>query len=324
MKKIIVVIIILSLVIGIMIGCDKKNESLEKVTFVLDWTPNTNHTGIYVAKELGYFKENGLDVSIIQPSEGTAEQLVASGSADYGISYQETVILARVEQIPIVSIAAIIQHNTSGFISKVEENIKSVKDFENKKYGGWGSDIEQATIKYLMEQEAANYSKTEIITTGDIDFFIGTETGNIDYSWVFEGWTLKQAEIEKIEVNYIDIGKISEVFDYYTPVIITSEKNIVNDKITAKFMDAVKKGYKYSINNPEEAAKVLLRAAPELNDQLVLQSQIFLSTKYKDDANYWGEQKNEVWKRYMLWLYENEIIDSLLIIENAYTNKYTK
>jgi len=323
-KKILIIVVIASLIGTILAGCSKESNSLEKVTVVLDWTPNTNHTGIYVAKALGYFEKNGLNVEIIQPSEGTAEQIVASGSADFGISYQENVTLARSEGVPIVSIGAIIQHNTSGFISRSDENILKVSDFENKKYGGWGSEIESKTIKYLMDMAGANFNKTEIVTTGDIDFFTGSETNNIDYAWVFEGWTLQQAKLEGIDVNYIDIGKIASVFDYYTPVIITNEKHIQNDDITIKFMDAVRQGYIYSINNPDKAANLFLKEVPELNKELVIKSQRFLANKYKDDANYWGEQKSIIWERYMNWLVENGFMDNKINIQDAFTNKYTK
>jgi len=323
-KKILVIVVIVSLIGITLAGCSKESNSLEKITVVLDWTPNTNHTGIYVAKALGYFKKNGLNVEIIQPSEGTAEQIVASGSADFGISYQENVTLARSEGVPIVSIGAIIQHNTSGFISKSDENILKISDFENKKYGGWGSEIESETIKYLMDMVGANFNKTEIVTTGDIDFFTGTETNNIDYAWVFEGWTLQQAKLEGIEVNYIDIGKIASVFDYYTPVIITNEKHIQKDDITIKFMDAVKQGYIYSINNPDKAANLFLKEVPELDKELVIKSQRFLANKYKDDANYWGEQKFIVWERYMNWLVKCGFMDDKINIQDAFTNKYTK
>lgn len=324
MKKTIIIILILFILISSLMGCEQKNDELIDVTFVLDWTPNTNHTGIYVAKELGYFNEVGLNVKIIQPSEGTAEYLVASGSADFGISYQENVTIARSEGLPIVSIAAIIQHNSSGFLSRADENILSVVDFENKNYGGWGGPIEQATIKYLMEQAGGDFSKVQIITAGDIDFFSGTATGNIDFSWVFAGWSNIQADIEGIDINYIDLGKESDVFDYYTPLLITSESNIQNDNVTKKFMEAVTKGYEYCIEYPEQAADILLVAAPELPAELVLKSQQFLADKYQDDAAYWGYQSIHVWQRYMDWLVENQFIDQPINIEGAFTNDYLK
>lgn len=71
-------------------GSDEEgNADLTPVKFALDWTPNTNHTGIYVAKEKGYFEEQGLDVEILLPGEVGVNQLLAAGKADFGVSYQE-------------------------------------------------------------------------------------------------------------------------------------------------------------------------------------------------------------------------------------------
>ena len=84
-------------------------------------------------------QKQGLDVEIIQPGDNvTAEQMIASGKADFAISAQENVTLARVEGIPVVSVGAIIQHNTSAFASLKKDNMTSPKDFEGKRYGGWG------------------------------------------------------------------------------------------------------------------------------------------------------------------------------------------
>ena len=101
---------------------DKNNDkdtSSKKVTMVLDWTPNTNHTGLFVALDKGYYKEEGLDVEIVQPPESGAETLVATGKADFGISYQEQVTYAKTSEdpLPIKAVATVIQHNTSGFAS---------------------------------------------------------------------------------------------------------------------------------------------------------------------------------------------------------------
>ena len=121
--------------------------------------------------------------------------------------YQESVTFARAEGIPIVSLAAVIQHNTSGFASLAEKGITSPKDFENRKYGGWGSLIEEATLRYLMEQEGADPDKLQIVTTGDADFFQMSATGEVDYAWIFEGWTGIEAKLRGIELNYIELGE---------------------------------------------------------------------------------------------------------------------
>lgn len=310
-------------IIALTAACGTQPEDKTKITAVLDWTPNTNHTGLYVALSKGYFAEEGLDVTIIQPQEGTAEQIVAAGSAQFGISYQEAVTFARAEDIPIVSLAAVIQHNTSGFASLADKGITSPKDFENKKYGGWGSPIEEATLRYLMEQEGADPDKLQIVTTGDANFFQVSSTGEVDYAWIFEGWTGIEAKLKGIELNYIELGKVAEVFDYYTPVIISSEKMIdENRELVRKFMKAVEKGYRFSIENPEEAAEILLENVPELDRELVIESQKYLSQKYQEDAPYWGMQKQEVWERYMLWLYQNGFIEKQVDVTKAYTNEF--
>ena len=321
MKKLLLIVLSFILLTGAFSGCGEKTD--ENITFVLDWTPNTNHTGVYAALEKGYFEDEGFKVSIIQPSEGTSDQTVAKGTAQFGISYQENVTFARAAGMPLVSVAAIIQHNTSGFGSIKEKGIEGPDDFEGKIYGGWGGDIEEAMIKYLMEQTGADPAKVEILTTGDMDFFTASTTGMVDFAWMFEGWTLVEAELKGIEMNYFNIADVSEVFDYYTPVVITNEENINNNgEMVKKFMRAVKKGYDYAIENPSEAADILLKHVPELSEDLIRKSQAYLSEKYKDDAPYWGYQKQEVWDRYMEWLYEYGFIDEKIDMTKAYTNDF--
>lgn len=298
-------------------------ESLKKVTVVLDWTPNTNHTGLYVAKEKGFFTEQGLDVEIIQPSEGTSDTIVASGKAQFGIGYQEGVTYARAADVPLVSIAAVIQHNTSGFASIRDKNILTPKDFEGKAYGGWGSEMEEATIKYLMDQVGADYSKVTIMTTGDADFFQASATGQIDFAWIFEGWAGIEAKQKGMDLNYIDLGKEAPVFDYYTPVIITNETILKEDKaLVEAFMKGAKKGYEYAIKNPDDAADILIKEVPEINQELVKESQKFLSEKYQADATTWGLQKEEVWQRYTDWMFENGFIEKKIDVTKAYTNEF--
>ena len=122
----------------------KEDGGLEKVTFVLDWTPNTNHTGLYVAEAKGYFEEAGLKVNIVQPPEDGAEILVASGKAQFGVSFQDSMLPALVgdDALPIEAVAAILQHNTSGINSRAGEGMDTPKGMEGKKYATWDLDLE--------------------------------------------------------------------------------------------------------------------------------------------------------------------------------------
>ena len=319
--KIYIAVISLLIMMVISTGCGGS----QKVTFVLDWTPNTNHTGVYVALEKGYYAEEGLDVEIIQPSDMGADTMVASGTAQFGVSYQESVTFARAENVPLVSIAAVIQHNTSGFGALKEKNIKGPADFEGKKYGGWGSPIEEATIKYLMEKAGADPTKVEILSIGTADFFQASSSGQIDFAWVFEGWDGVAAKIRGVEMDYIDLGQTDPVFDYYTPVIVTSEDMIQkNSKMVEAFMRATIKGYAFAMEHPEEAAEIFIKAVPEADAELIRESQKYLAGKYQDDAPYWGMQKKEVWQRYTDWLFENGFISESIDVEKAFTNRFVE
>lgn len=299
-----------------------KPQSLSKVTVLLDWFPNTNHTGLYVAKEKNYFKNAGLEVEIIQPQEGDNLQVVASGKADFAVSSQEAVTLARVQDLPIVSLAAVIAHNTSAFASLEKSNIKTVKDFEGKRYGGWGSPIEETVLKAVMKDAGADYSKVKNITIGTADFFtaIGRDS---DFQWIFYGWDGIEAKRRGLKLNTIMLKDLSDVLDYYTPVIVTNENNVKNQKELVKnFMAAVKKGYEFAIDNPQEAAQILIKSAPELNSQLVKESQNYLSGQYRADAASWGLQKESVWKKYTGWLYERKLLEKNIDITKAFTNEF--
>lgn len=300
----------------------KETNELEKVTVVLDWTPNTNHTGLYVAKENGYFAEQGLDVEIIQPGDAGADQLVASGKAEFGVSYQESITLARTQDVPLVSIAAVIQHNTSGFASPAAKNIMSPKDFENRVYGGWGSPIEQAVLETLMNTEKADIDKLEIVNAGDADFFTMANQG-IDFAWIYYAWTGIEAELRGEDINMVYLTDYSEKLDYYTPVLATNEKMIAEKPETVKaFVAAASKGYQFAIEKPEEAAGILTKAVPELDAELVLESQKWLADKYQDDAPRFGEQKLEVWKNYAEWMKENGVLEGDFDPQKAFTNEF--
>ncbi|WP_298403144.1 ABC transporter substrate-binding protein [uncultured Chloroflexus sp.] len=299
---------------------------LTNVRVGLDWTPNTNHTGLYVAQDKGYYAQQGLAVEILGAQEGgTVEQLVAAGRLDFGISYQEGVTQARVEGVPIVSIAAIIQHNTSGFASRAEEGITSPRDFIGKKYGAFGSPVEEAVIRGLLECVGAGeqFDQVKFVDIGSSDFFVATERDEVDFVWIFKGWTGIEAEVRGVPLNIVMMNDVQCIPDYYTPVIITSEKLIAErPDLVRRFLAATSAGYRFAIEQPAEAADILLKAAPELDAELVRRSQQYLAGQYQAEAPRWGEQKLAVWRTYAQWMAERNLIARMIEPEKAFTNDF--
>ncbi len=298
-------------------------EESDQVTVLLDWTPNTNYSGIYAAIEEGYYEENNLNVEVVE-APGSVVQMVAAGQAEFGISYQEEVTYARINNIPILSIAAIIQNNTSGFASLKEKGIETPADFEGKSYGGWGSPVEEAIIKALMEDYNADFEEVDLVTTGEVDSLIVIKR-EADFAWIYYGWTGIEAELKEMELNFIELRKEEPALNYYTPVIITGESLAENNpKLVKSFIEATAKGYRLAIDEPDRAADHLLTHAPELAETLVRASQDWLADQYQADAETWGIQELETWEKYAQWLYQYELIDELPDMKEAFTNQFLR
>jgi len=324
MKKILSLILISCLLLSLT-GCaqsEPQSEELQKVTVLLDWFPNTNHTGLYAARDKGFYTAEGLDVEILQPSEGSTAQLIAAGQGDFGVSYQEEVTIARSQNIPVVAVAAVIQHNTSGFASPIDRNIKTPADFEGKTYGGWGSPAETAVLKALMEKYNADINKVNFINIGSADFFTSIQK-DIDFAWIYWGWTGVEAADKNVDLNFIKLNEEIDALEFYTPILITNEDKIFNDpELVKKFMQATAKGYEFAINNPQEAADILIQNVPELDAELVKASQQYLSEQYQADAARWGEMKLDVWQNYTDFMYNNELLENKINAEEAFTNEF--
>lgn len=326
LKKGLLTLTALMLMLSIVAACaggdDGKKDELTEVRVVLDYMPNTNHTGLYVAIEQGYYEEEGLDVKLIQPGVGGADVLVASGEVPFGVSYQENVTEGRVQNVPLVSLATIIQHNTSGFASVTEKNITSPKDFEGKVYAGWGGPAEEAVIEAMMKADGADFSQVTVTSSGSADTFTALYN-DIDFVWIFDAWQGVEARLRGIDLNIIYLNEYEPRLDYYTPILVTNETLIAEDPdLVRAFMSATAKGYEYAIANPEEAAEILIALEPDLDPELVMASQKWLSPHYQAEAAQWGLQKREVWANYAEWMMEYGLLESMPDIDAAFTNDF--
>ena len=229
---------------------NSSSEELTKVSIVLDWTPNTNHTGLYVAQKMGYYEEAGLEVEILPAPEGGSSALVAAGGADFGIDAQDTLAPAFVgkDALPVTAVAALIQHNTSGIISLASDNIQSPKDLEGKTYATWENPVEQAVIKSLMEADGGDFSKLNLVPSTVSDVITALNT-NIDTVWIFYAWDGVATELKGYDTNFMDFAKLNTTFDYYTPIIIANNDFLAENPDTAKaFLAATAKGYEYALS----------------------------------------------------------------------------
>ena len=318
-------ILILCLILILIVSCGKSKDN-KKIRIVLDWVPNTNHTGLYVAKDLGYFKEEGVDVEIVQPPEGSTTALIGAGGAEFGISFQDTLAksFAKENPVPVTAVAAILQHNTSGIISLKEKGIDSPKKLEGKRYATWEDDIEQAILKKLVIDNGGDFSKVKLIPYTVTNVVASLKT-NIDAIWVYYAWDGIATERAGLKTNFLKLRDYGKELDYYSPVIIANNDYLkANPEIAKKVLRAIKKGYEYAAKNPEESAKILVKNSPELDINLVTASQKWISKEYQADAKEWGIIDENRWNRFYEWLYKNKAVEREIPKNFGYSNEYLK
>ena len=325
MKKFVIFLLTVSMVLGLA-ACGGGTAE-EPITVVLDWTPNTNHTGIYVALANGYFRDAGLDVKVVQPPEDGAVALVASGKAQFGVSFQDSLAPAFVGDavMPVTAVAAVIQHNTSGIVSRAGEGMDTPRGLEGKKYATWDLDVEKATIRDVMAADGGDFDKVELIPSTVTDEVSALQSGSVDAIWIFYGWAGVACEVAGLPIDYFEFADIDPAFDYYTPVIIGCNDWMEENPETAKaFLTALSRGYTYAAENPKAAADILMEAAPELktNEALVYASQEYLAGEYIADAARWGEFDADRWAAFFEWLNENDLLEERIDPSFGFTNEY--
>jgi len=273
----------------------------EKVRFAMDWTPNTNHTGIFVALQNGWYAEQGLDVEILPYSEAlTPDTLVATGQAEFGVSFAEAVVTGRVSKLPVKSVAAILQTNTSAIATLKTSGLDSPSKLEGKRYAGFGTTYEEPVITTMLKSAGAPTGKFQNITT-NLASFEALTSRQADFTWIYMGWQGVEAELQNVELNTF-LLKDYDVPDYYTPVIIAGEK-FLQEKgdVARRFLAATARGYEYGVTNPYEAADLLIKASPPAtfaDPALPRESQAYLAKFYKGDQPHWGMQTLEKWTEF--------------------------
>jgi ABC-type nitrate/sulfonate/bicarbonate transport system substrate-binding protein len=304
-------------------GDDGPSDESRQVTVVLDWTPNTNHAGVYLAEAKGWYEDAGIRVKIIEPGAAGALQLLGSGRADVAFSPQEELIPARAEGVPVVAIAAIIGHNTSSLLSLADGGIDGPGDLAGHTYGGFGGPLEKALVSKLVTCGGGEPDDVRFAEVGDVDYRVGLERGQYDFVWIFDAWDKIRLEQEGVDVATIPfIDHTDCIPDWYTPMLATTEEELDgNRELLAQFMDVTRRGYQEAMSDPDGAADALIDAVPEVDADLVRASAEYLSTRYAEEPSGWGRQQEQIWTRFATFLEDAGMVDGEVDVEAAFTNE---
>ncbi|MSP23160.1 MAG: myristoyl transferase [Dehalococcoidia bacterium] len=306
-------------------GKASTSAGLTPVTLMLNWTPNNHHAGIYVAQARGLYREAGIDLKIVEPSQAGADVVVATGGADFGISQAESLLPARAEGAPLVSIATLLPYNDSSLMALGGRGIARPRDLDGRRYGGYGGALETELIKTLVTCDGGDASKVSFVEVGNIDYLVGLDSGRFDFVWVFEGWdVLRAREVARRNIASIKFADYTRCIpDWYTPIITASEKTLrERPDLVRRFLEATTRGYQAAASSPADAAAALLGAAPESGADLVRASAGYHAPKYLTADGRWGRQQAQTWADFAVFLRKSGLLEKDVDTSKAFTNDY--
>lgn len=308
---------------------ETKREGLIDITVCLDWTPNTNHTGLYVALANGYYEDAGLNVSIIQPPENGATEACSAGQVQFAVDAQDTLAPAFTSDTPmnVTAVAALLQHNTSGIISKAGQGMDRPAGLEGKEYLTWEVPTELAMLEKLVNDDGGNWDNVKLLPNTVTDEAQDVNMNPSHAIWVFYAWGGINAKVNNIDTDFFFFKDLNPTFDYYTPVLVANNDFLADNPDTAKaFLTATQRGYEFAIENPDEAAQILIdgdeTGSLVGSEELVKASQQWISEQYVADAPNWGYIEPTRWNGFYAWLFNEGLITKELPAGTGFSNDY--
>lgn len=303
-------------------AADGSTRDTELVTLMLNWTPNGQHVGIYVAQQRGFYRDVGLDVRVVEPGTGGVAEALVSGRADVGISIAEGVLPARAAGMPLLSVAAILPHNDSSLMTLADSGITRPRDLASATYGGYGGPLEIELIRQLVECDGGDPDAVHMVDVGGADYLAGMQQHLFDAVWVFGGWdALRARDIAHVDVNEIRFADhLDCIPDWYTPLFAIDEARR-DDPVIAAFLDATARGYTAAIADPAAAANDFEELVPEADPALIEASVAYYADRFVDPAvGPWGTQSPQVWSDFTEFATAAGLIEARMDPADAFTN----
>lgn len=313
----------------IVTGCGEKSEDASgtperrALDLTLDWFPNPDHVAIYQALDKGYFRDVGLDVRPRVPSDPAAPiKQVAAGRTDLAISYEPEVFLARKQGLPVVAVAALVQHPLTSLMATAKSGVRSSRDLRGKRVGTAGIPYQSAYLKTVLARANVPASSVKETNVG-ASLLPAMLSGKVDATlgafWNVEGVELRQRRQRPWIVPVDRLG----VPDYDELVLVASEDEVKNHRDDLRlFISAVSRGARQARQDPAGAVQALLDANNDLRPKSARASvrltiPVLFPEKQDEPFGYLDPVK---WRNYGGWMVDNGLLERPPNIDETLTN----
>ncbi|PKH69104.1 ABC transporter substrate-binding protein [Flavobacterium sp. ALD4] len=298
-----------------------------KLKLALDWTPNINHIGFLIAKELGFYKQQGIDLEILNPQDDnyamTPGKKLELGVADFAIAPFETVISLnnKVNQVQAIAIYAILQKDLSCIATLKSSNITSPKLLDGKTYASYKARYEDHIVKQMIKNDGGE-GDLNIIYPDKLGIWNTLLSGKANATWIFDNWEGIEASSKNIELDKFTLDEFNIPYGY-SPIVLTKKENITKHKVPySEFIKATQKGFLFTKNNLTESVDILKRYVTEYDlKNIDLEKSISFSIPHFGDEFNCGVMKQERVLSFTKWLIDNGLEDKVILNQNLFTNE---
>lgn len=290
---------------------------MDHLKVILDWFPNTNHTGYLLAQKRGWFAEADLDVEIFGEVHGELEL----HGADFCCGPEIAMLEARNRGLAMTAVAVMTQKCDSGIVSLKESGITRPRDLVGKRLTHWTPDWFHKSMSYLVNKDGGDYSKVNLVNL-DVGDIVATLGPIADATWVYENWENEVLKEAGREINYFNLGDIDPVFNFCAPAMFASDETL-KEKPDAvrRFLHTLDRAYQEVAAHPEECVLEVRDMLPaDVSDELLIHSQKHLAPILLDAEGHWGKIAAERWDPMADFLVKVGIIRERTPRE--YTNEY--
>jgi putative hydroxymethylpyrimidine transport system substrate-binding protein len=322
----VVLLLAVALAVGLA-GCTDRigGDDPDEVSLALDWYPWANHSPFFLADERGYFADEGLDVDIHVPANPEdVLMLIGAGRDTFGISYQTAVLQARQEDIPVQSVAALVQYPLNSIMTLETSDLERPGDLEGKQIGYPGIPSNEALLETMLESDGLTLDDVELVNVGfnlvqaliseQVDAIIGAY-------WVHESIL---AENEGFPVNIMRVED-HDVPIYYELVLVASDETIEeNPELVERFVRTMQQGYLDAMDDFDAATDAMLEEYPDTDRALEADSIVMLAPLWIEGADYFGQQTTERWQAYADWMIDRGLLDPETDVSEAFTNEFVE
>ena len=277
------------------------------VTLALDWTPNTNHTGFYVAQYSGWYAQAAIDLQFIPYASANPETLVGAGQANCGISTEEGATFAIAAGEKEQSVMAILQHTASEIAVLASGPITRPRDMDGKVYAGFGSPQEGPLLTAVIKADGGKGVFTTV--TLDTAAYEALYAGKADMAITFSAWEAIEAQERGIALRTFAFPDYGLPDSYAVVLVCNNAWLAANGDVARRFLAASVRGFELAATEPTTAATELIAANPgvfDANLALPRDSANYLATQklYVDPSGAVGPETLATWDAYSGYLYD--------------------